>query len=88
MGQAEVENKKRGSLLLRGQKLQVSVISLKKRLKLYRPVNTPPLLLLNAERLEKVNNFLNNRAKLRERQRVIERRNVSTHDKRRRKTHP
>jgi len=68
------------NLLLRGQKQRVNVIYLKKRLKLYRPVNTPPLRLLNAERLEEVNNFLNNRNELRKRQRGTDP-NVLAYDK-------
>ena len=35
-----------------------------KQLRLYLPLNTPPLRLLNAKRLEEVNNFLNNPARL------------------------
>ena len=61
------------SLLLKGQKLQVNVIYLRKQLRLFRPKNTPRLRLLNAEQLKQVNNTLNNQAKLRERRAVTER---------------
>jgi hypothetical protein len=52
------------NLVHRGVKQLVSVIYLKKQLRLYLPLNTPPLRLLNAKRLREVNNFLNNPARL------------------------
>ena len=66
---------KAASLLLKGQKLPVNVIYLKKQLRLFLPKNTPRLQLLSAERLRKVNNILSNQRKLRERRAVTERNN-------------
>ena len=55
---------KSGKPSTQGVKQLVSVTYLKKQLKLFRPLNTPPLRLLNEKRLEQVNNFLNNPARL------------------------
>lgn len=74
-GRSKSGEQKAGSLLLRGQKLPVNVIYLKKQLRLFLPKNTRKLQLLNAERLEKVNNILSSQRKLRERRAVTERNN-------------
>ena len=66
---------KAASLLLKGQKLPVNVIYLKKQLRLFLPKNTPRLQLLSAERLKQVNNTLSNQRKLRERRAATERSN-------------
>ena len=58
--------------LLKGQKLPLNVIYLKKQLRLFLPVNTPRLRLQNAEQLEKVNKYLNNPSRLLRKRKAIE----------------
>ena len=74
-GQNRSGGPKGASLLLKGQKLPVNVIYLKKQLRLFLPKNTPRLQLLSAERLKQVNNILNNQRKLQERRAATERSN-------------
>jgi hypothetical protein len=50
----------------------VNVIYLKRQLKLYLPVNTPPLRLLNAKQVEQVDKWLNNPKRLLEKRRDLD----------------
>jgi hypothetical protein len=60
------------NLVHRGQKLPVNVIYLKKQLRLFLPVNTPPLRLLNAKQLEQVDKWLNSPKRLLEKRRDLD----------------
>ena len=60
------------NLVHKGQKLQVNVIYLKKRLRLLVPVNTKPLRLLNAKQLEQVDKYLNSPKRLLEKRRDLD----------------
>jgi hypothetical protein len=60
------------NLVHKGQKLPVSVIYLKKRLRLFLPKNTPPLRLLNAKQVEQVDKWLNNPKRLLEKRRDLD----------------
>jgi hypothetical protein len=57
------------SLLYKGQKLPVNVISLRKQLKLYQVQNTKPLQLINKKQLNEVNKYLNSQVRLLRKQR-------------------
>jgi hypothetical protein len=60
------------SLVHRGVKQQVNVIYLKKQLRLFLPVNTPPLRLLNAKQLEQVDKYLNSPKRLLQKRRDLD----------------
>jgi hypothetical protein len=50
----------------------VNVIYLKRQLRLFLPVNTPPLRLLNAKQVEQVDKWLNNPKRLLEKRRDLD----------------
>ena len=60
------------NLVHRGQKLPVSVIYLKKQLRLFLPKNTPPLRLLNEKRREQVDKWLNSPKRLLQKRRDLD----------------
>ena len=61
------------NLIYNGQKQPVSVICLRKQLKLYRPLNTAPLRLLSKKEIEGFNKWLNSPKRWHERRKIIER---------------
>jgi len=60
------------NLVHKGQKQQASVIYLRKQLKLYLPLNTQPLRLLNEKQLEQVNKYLNSQKRLQAKREAID----------------
>ena len=65
------------NLVHKGRKLPVNVIYLKKQLRLFLVLNTPPVRLLNAKQLEQVDSFLNNPKRLlKKRQDLDEKRRI------------
>ena len=61
-----------GSLVHKGQKLQVSVIYLRKQLRLFLVQNTPPVRLLNEKQLEQVDKYLNSPKRLLQKRRDLD----------------
>jgi hypothetical protein len=60
----------------------VSVIYLKRQLKLYLPKNTPPLRLLNAKQLEQVDKYLNSPKRLQEKRLDLDKKRKELDEKR------
>ena len=60
------------SLVHKGQKLPVNVNYLKKQLRLFLVLNTPPVRLLNAKQLEQVDKYLNSPKRLLQKRRDLD----------------